>query len=43
MAKVFIAVFVGVFMSALLYEVIRRQDPELVDSIVSNLRGKIVA
>lgn len=43
MAKVFIVVFVGVFMSALLYEVIRRQDPEMVDSIISNLREKIVA
>jgi hypothetical protein len=37
-----IGVFVGVFVSALIYEVIRRQDPELVDGILNNLREKIV-
>ena len=42
MSKIMIAVFVGVFVSALIYEVIRRQDPELVDGILNNLREKIV-
>ena len=42
MSKIMIAVFVGVFVSALIYEVIRRQDPELVDGILNNLRERIV-
>lgn len=37
-----IGVFVGVFVSALLYEVVKRQDPELVENILNNLREKIV-
>ena len=37
-----IGVFVGVFVSALLYEVVRRQAPEIVESILNNLREKIV-
>jgi hypothetical protein len=42
MSKIMIAVFVGVFVSALIYEVVRRQDPELVDGILNNLRERIV-
>jgi hypothetical protein len=42
MSKIMIGVFVGVFVSALLYEVVKRQDPELVENILNNLREKIV-
>jgi len=41
MSKIMIGVFVGVFVSALLYEVIHRQDPELVDSFINKLKEKI--
>ena len=41
MSKIMIGVFVGVFVSALLYEVIHRQDPELVDRVVNRLKEKI--
>lgn len=42
LSKVMIGVFVGVFLSALLYEIVHRQDPELVDAVVNKLRNKIM-
>lgn len=42
LSKVMIGVFVGVFLSALLYEIVHRQDPELVDAVVNKLREKII-
>jgi hypothetical protein len=41
MSKIMIGVFVGVFVSALLYEVIYRQDPEFVDGVISKIKEKM--
>ncbi len=43
MAKIMISIFMGVFVSALLYEVIRRQDPELVDALMNKLRNSLTS
>lgn len=41
MSKIMIGVFVGVFVSALLYEIVQRQDPELVDGVIKKIKEKI--
>ncbi len=42
MSKRMIGVFVGVFFSALICEVIYRQNPEFVDGVIKKLKDKIV-
>jgi len=38
MSKIMVGVFVSVFVSALIYEVIKRNNPELADRIVRKLK-----
>ena len=41
MSKALIGIFVGVFVSALLIEIIDRQDPELISKVRNKIKEKI--
>ena len=42
MSKIMIGVFLGVFVSALIYEVIYRQNPEMMDAIKRKFDEKVL-
>jgi hypothetical protein len=41
MSKILAGVFLGVFVSALFYEILKRQEPEIMGKFTSNIRNKL--
>lgn len=41
MSKIMVGVFLGVFVSALFYEILKRQEPEIMGKFTTNVKNKL--